>query len=90
MKGCILFAEAASANRQLKINRSMTKILWIDDEIDSLKSQIMFLQNKGYEVASLTNGFDGVEYVRDNHVDVVLLDETMPGITGLETLAKIK
>ena len=68
----------------------VAKILWIDDEIDSLKSQIMFLQNKGYEVASLTNGFDGVDYVKENPVDVVLLDETMPGITGLETLAKIK
>lgn len=68
----------------------MTKILWIDDEIDSLKSQIMFLQQKGYDVASLTNGFDGVDYVKENHVDVVLLDETMPGLSGLETLAKIK
>ena len=68
----------------------MTKILWIDDEIDSLKSQILFLQQKGYEVASLTNGFDGIDYVKENHVDVVLLDESMPGISGLETLAKIK
>ncbi|MDA3615452.1 T9SS response regulator signal transducer PorX [Polluticaenibacter yanchengensis] len=66
------------------------KILWIDDEIESLKSQIIFLQNKGYEVASVANGFDGIDYVKENPVDVVLLDETMPGITGLETLAKIK
>ncbi|WP_315824386.1 response regulator [Paraflavitalea speifideaquila] len=49
-----------------------------------------FLQNKGYEVSALTNGFDAVDFVRDNIVDVVLLDETMPGITGLETIAKIK
>lgn len=67
-----------------------TRILWIDDEIDSLKSQILFLKNKGYEVASLTNGFDGIDYVKEHPVDVVLLDESMPGITGLETLAKIK
>ena len=50
----------------------------------------MFLENKGYEVNTLTNGFDAVDYVKENPVDVVLLDETMPGITGLETLAKIK
>lgn len=68
----------------------MTKILWIDDEIDSLKSQIMFLQHKGYEVEALANGYDGIDYVKENIVDVVLLDETMPGISGLETLAKIK
>ena len=66
------------------------KILWVDDEIESLQSQILFLQNKGYDVTALTNGFDAVDFVRDNQLDVVLLDETMPGITGLETLAKIK
>jgi CheY-like chemotaxis protein len=69
---------------------ALGKILWVDDEIDSLQSQILFLQNKGYEVTALTNGFDAVDYVRENPLDVVLLDETMPGITGLETLAKIK
>lgn len=69
---------------------SIAKILWVDDEIDSLTSQIMFLENKGYEVETRTNGFDAVEYVKDNIVDVVLLDETMPGITGLQTLQQIK
>ena len=49
-----------------------------------------FLENKGYEVQTLTNGFDAIDYVKENLVDVVLMDETMPGITGLETLAKIK
>lgn len=66
------------------------KILWVDDEIDSLKSQLLFLTNKGYEVHSLTNGFDAIDYVQEHPVDVVLLDESMPGLTGLETLAKIK
>ena len=69
---------------------ALGKILWVDDEIESLQSQIMFLRNKGYEVNALTNGFDAVDYVKVNQVDVVLMDETMPGITGLETLAKIK
>src|SRR6202451_2655037 len=69
---------------------SLGKILWVDDEIESLHSQILFLENKGYEVKALTNGFDAIDYVRENPIDVVLLDETMPGITGLETLAKIK
>jgi CheY-like chemotaxis protein len=69
---------------------SIAKILWVDDEIDSLTSQVLFLENKGYEVQTKTNGFDAVEYVKDNVVDVVLLDETMPGITGLQTLQQIK
>src|SRR4051812_46926672 len=69
---------------------SLAKILWVDDEIESLQSQKMFLQNKGYDVHTLTNGFDAIDYIKENVVDVVLIDETMPGITGLETLAKIK
>src|SRR6187397_2083061 len=69
---------------------ALTKILWVDDEIESLQSQKMFLENKGYAVHTLTNGFDAIDYVKENFVDVVLLDETMPGITGLEKLAKIK
>jgi len=69
---------------------ALAKILWVDDEIESLQSQILFLENKGYEVSSMTNGFDAIDFVKDNFVDVVLIDETMPGITGLETLAKIK
>ncbi len=69
---------------------SIAKILWVDDEIDSLTSQIMFLETKGYEVQTRTNGFDAVEFVKDNIVDVVLLDETMPGISGLQALQQIK
>ena len=69
---------------------SIAKILWVDDEIDSLQSQIMFLENKGYSVDTKTNGFDAVEYVKDNIVDVVLMDESMPGITGLQVLQQLK
>ena len=68
----------------------IAKILWVDDEIDRLTSQVMFLENKGYEVATKTNGFDAVEYIKNNIVDVVLLDESMPGITGLQTVQQIK
>ena len=69
---------------------SLATILWVDDEIESLQSQKIFLENKGYKVHTLTNGFEAIDFVKSNAVDVVLLDETMPGITGLETLQKIK
>src|SRR5687768_11706257 len=69
---------------------ALGKILWVDDEIESLQSQKLFLEGKGYEVQTLTNGFDAIEYVKENAVDVVLMDESMPGLTGLETLAQIK
>lgn len=68
----------------------MATILWVDDEIESLESQKIFLENKGYRIDTLSNGFDAIDYVKENTPDVVLLDESMPGITGLETLQKIK
>jgi len=67
------------------------RILWADDEIDLLKPQIMFLESKGYEVVTVTNGHDAVdECATGNEFDVVFLDESMPGINGLETLTRIK
>src|SRR5258707_9636421 len=71
-------------------NMAVPKILWVDDEIESLQSQKLFLEGKGYEVQTFTNGFDAIDYVKENVEDVVLIDETMLRITGLETLAKIK
>lgn len=67
------------------------KILWADDEIDLLKPQLFFLEKKGYEVVTVTNGHDALDVMKDrNDIDVVFLDESMPGISGLETLSLIK
>nr|MBX2846423.1 PglZ domain-containing protein [Saprospiraceae bacterium] len=69
---------------------SNTTILWADDEIDLLKAQILYLNERGYDVKAVTNGQDALEEIRSQHFDVVFLDESMPGLTGLETLSKIK
>ncbi len=67
------------------------KILWADDEIELLKPQIMFLTKKGYEVITVTNGHDALDSLaEDQDIDLVLLDESMPGISGIETLERIK
>ncbi len=66
------------------------QILWADDEIELLKPHIMFLQQKGYDVETVTNGRDALEKVRSHAFDLVFLDENMPGLTGLETLQGIK
>ncbi len=65
-------------------------ILWADDEIDLLKPHIMFLRTKGYEPVTVNNGRDALELVESRHFDLVILDENMPGLTGLETLQRIK
>ena len=68
----------------------MNKIIWVDDEIDFLKPHVMFLQSKGYEVDTCNNGYDAVEMITSTAYDLVILDEMMPGMTGLETLPLIK
>ncbi|MBU78857.1 MAG: two-component system response regulator, partial [Flavobacteriales bacterium] len=67
-----------------------TRILWVDDEIDHLKPHILFLENKGYNVSLCTNGLDALEYVKNNRIDIILLDENMPGLNGIETMDKLK
>jgi len=67
-----------------------TNILWADDEIDLLKPHILLLNEKGYFVKTVTNGTDAVEAFKNAYFDLVFLDENMPGLTGLETLAELK
>ncbi|MDR1880602.1 MAG: PglZ domain-containing protein [Tannerellaceae bacterium] len=66
------------------------RILWADDEIDLLKPHILFLQEKGYEVISVISGQDAIDCCKEEDFDIIFLDENMPGLTGLETLAYIK
>jgi CheY-like chemotaxis protein len=66
------------------------RILWVDDEIDSLKPHFLFLENKGYEVIGAMSGHDALQMVRQQLWDLVLLDEMMPGMDGLTTLEEIK
>ncbi|MBN8694483.1 MAG: bifunctional response regulator/alkaline phosphatase family protein [Bacteroidetes bacterium] len=66
-------------------------ILWADDEMELLKPHILFLNNKGYDVITAVSGDEALDIVKENRgIDAVLLDENMPGLSGLETLAKIK
>ncbi|RKW62328.1 MAG: PglZ domain-containing protein, partial [Prevotella sp.] len=66
------------------------RLLWVDDEIELLKAHILFLENKGYELITVSNGADAIEQCRVQTFDLILLDEMMPGLSGLETLQKIK
>ena len=65
-------------------------LLWADDEMDLLRPHILFLENKGYEVMTVTNGQDALDLCRKHTFDLVMLDENMPGLSGLETLSRIK
>jgi DNA-binding response OmpR family regulator len=66
------------------------RILWTDDEVEVLKPHIIFLEDKGYEIDTCSNGTDTIDLVRQNTYDLIFLDENMPGISGIETLKLIK
>ena len=56
------------------------KVLWVDDQIDLLKSHIIFLNSKGYDIDTCTNGNDALSILRKIHYDAILLDENNIGI----------
>jgi len=67
----------------------MQKILWVDDEIDLLKPHILFLKSKGYDVDTANSGRDALDALQQIPYSLILLDENMPGLSGLETLNSI-
>lgn len=68
----------------------MTRLLWIDDEIDLLKPFVYGLAERGYQVVTATNGPDGIRKLRSSEFDLVLLDQIMSGMDGIEVLRTIK
>lgn len=68
----------------------MNTILWADDEIDLLKPYIIYLSSKGYEIIPAMSGQDAIDICRQRAVDIVFLDEQMPGLSGIETLQELK
>jgi CheY-like chemotaxis protein len=65
-------------------------LLWADDEIELLKPHVLFLEQKGYDVSTARSGDEALDMAKEKDFDVVLLDENMPGLSGLETLSRLK
>jgi len=72
------------------MTRRAKRILWVDDEIDLLRPHLLFLQQRGYHVDAISNGDDGLALLRRSPYDLVLLDEQMPGMSGLEVLEVLR
>jgi CheY-like chemotaxis protein len=66
------------------------RILWVDDEIGVLRSHILFLNERGFETDTCHSGNDAINMVREKAYDIIFLDEYMPGLSGIETLRRIK
>ena len=69
---------------------SKNTILWVDDEIELLRSHIIFLEEKGYRVKGVSSGEEGIGEIKRSNYDLVFLDENMPGKDGIQTLQEIK
>ena len=72
------------------MTNSRGRILWVDDEIEHLKPHILFLEEKGYVLSTATNGQDAIVISKSNQFDLILLDHSMPGMDGIETLTALK
>jgi CheY-like chemotaxis protein len=66
------------------------RILWVDDEIDLLKSQIIFLEGKQLQVTPAASGEEALGLLKNGDFDLVLLDQMMPGMDGLTCLAQLR
>ena len=84
------FNPAPAAPTGPSLTTMTANILWADDEIDLLRPHVLFLQQKGYVVDTVNNGLDAVEKAQGKEYDIIFLDENMPGLSGLETLNRIK
>jgi len=65
-------------------------ILWIDDEIDLLGAHLIYLRDRGYEITPVTNGPDALALAEGRAFDLALVDEMMPGMSGLEVIGEKK
>lgn len=70
--------------------RNRTTILWVDDEIDHLQSHVKFLEKLGYRVLTAMNALSALEMLRTEKVDLVLMDQMMVGMDGVEAVARIR
>ena len=68
----------------------MTNILLIDDEERFLKTTKALLEKEECHVATASDGWQGLECLKEKRIDVVILDVKMPGIDGIEVLRRIK
>ena len=79
-------AKAATINN----NTKAIHILWVDDEVEFLQPHILYLKQNGYVVNTASNGLDAIQEISEQNYDIIFMDENMPGISGIETISRIK
>lgn len=69
---------------------TQTKVLLVDDEEDFISALSERLRMRNYDTQVATSGEVALSQIQEDRPDIVVLDLKMPGIGGMETLAKIK
>jgi len=82
--------EVEIAERIENFSDTRSKILLVDDEIDTLLPLKMSLEAEDYLVLGANNGFEALELAKTNIPDLILLDIMMPGMDGYEVCAQLK
>ena len=88
-----MIADTLFKEKKKKVDGTLTdqlNILWVDDEIEFLKPHIIYLRQFGYGVNTVSNGVDAIKEIIEQRYDIVFMDENMPGLSGIETIARIK
>jgi two-component system alkaline phosphatase synthesis response regulator PhoP len=68
----------------------MKKVLFVDDDVDFCEVAKILLESKGYEVVLAYDGKEGLEKVRAEKPDLVILDVMMPEINGYDVCVVVK
>lgn len=74
----------------MDIQNKKVRLLIIDDEADFRKAVTPGLSRRGFEVAEAASGEEGVAAIKERLPDIILLDQKMPGMSGIETLKEIR
>jgi len=67
-----------------------TRILIVEDHVDSLEVLTIQLKAMGYEVIAATTGEEGIEKAQAHHPEIILMDLGLPGINGIEATQRLK
>jgi len=79
-----------SAYSQLKKEDILATLLIVDDELDIREFAANFFRKRKINVLTAGTGEEAIEALRKNSLNLILLDITMPGIDGIETLKRIR
>ncbi len=74
----------------LRFPETTRTLLLVDDEQNIVSALKRLVRRDGYEILTANSGAEALEILEKNAVDVIISDQRMPGMTGVEFLSKVK